>query len=379
MSPVPAVASHRLCSPETAHEEATSMPEQITDSAAATQPAGAASASAAPEQPRVTIAQVAKLAGVSPTTVSHVLSGKRIVGAATRDAVQDAIRTLGYRPNHVARSLRTRRSQMVAVVVPDLTNTYYSVLTRGLADAIVGAAYGTYVCNTDGIAEREAGFLHDVVDRGADGIVLASVDDASVGARNAADFGTPVVCIGGSIDHPRVDVVTTDDVAGSYAATLHLIGRGSQRIGMIQGPPESGLLRVEGFLKAMAEAGRPVDDGMLARGDWTRQGGRDAMRALMSLPDPPDAVFCANDLTAIGAIDLARELGLSVPDDLAVVGYDDVDAATIVTPTLTTVRNPAYETGRKAGELLLSRLRGEYRDTGRTVVLECPLIPRESA
>jgi LacI family transcriptional regulator len=346
------------------------MPEQMTEDEAA---------DAVPEQPRVTISQVARLAGVSPTTVSHVLSGKRLVGAATRGAVQDAIRALDYRPNHVARSLRTRRSQMVAVIVPDLTNTYYSVLTRGLADAIVAAAYGTYVCNTDGIAERESGFLQNVVDRGADGIVLASVDAASAGAITAADFGTPVVCIGGSIDHPRVDVVTADDVAGSYAATLHLIGRGSRRIGMIQGPPESGLLRVEGFLKAMAEAGRHVDASLMAPGDWTRQGGRDAMRTLMSMPSPPDAVFCANDLTAIGAIDVARELRIDVPGDVAIVGFDDVDAATIVTPTLTTVRNPAYETGRKAGELLLSRLRGEYRDTGRTVVLECPLIPRESA
>jgi LacI family transcriptional regulator, galactose operon repressor len=342
-------------------------------------PALRTSAAMIPEQPRVTIAQVARLAGVSPTTVSHVLSGKRIVGAATRIAVQDAIRTLGYRPNHVARSLRTRRSQMIAVIVPDLTNTYYSVLTRGLADVTVGAAYGTYVCNTDGIPERESGFLQNVVDRGADGIVLASVDSASAGAVAAADFGTPVVCIGGSIDHPRVDVVTTDDTAGSYAATMHLIGRGCARVGMIQGPADTGLLRVDGYLKAISEAGRPIDDTLRASGDWTRQGGRDAMHALMSLPNPPDAVFCANDLMAIGAMDVARELGCDIPGDVAIAGFDDVDAATIVSPTLTTVRNPAYETGRKAGELLLSRLRGEYRDTGRTVVLDCPLVPRESA
>jgi LacI family transcriptional regulator len=348
------------------------MAEQTTDQTAAP-------VSDAPEPSRVTIAQVARLAGVSPTTVSHVLSGKRIVGAATRDSVQDAIRTLGYRPNHVARSLRTRRSQMVAVIVPDLTNTYYSVLTRGLADAIVSAAYGTYVCNTDGSAERETDLLQNVVDRGADGIVLASVDAASAGAVSAADSGTPVVCIGGRIDHPRVDAVTTDDVSGSYAATLHLIGRGARRVGMIPGPPESGLLRVEGFLKAMTEAGRVVDDDLIAPGDWTRQGGHDAMRTLMTRPSPPDAVFCANDLTAIGAIDVARELGVRVPEDVAIVGFDDIDAATIVTPTLTTVRNPAYEIGRRAGELLLSRLRGEYKETGRTVVLECPLVPRESA
>jgi LacI family transcriptional regulator, galactose operon repressor len=329
---------------------------------------------------RVTITQVAALAGVSPTTVSHVLSGKRIVAAETRGTVHEAIRALGYRPNTIARSLRTRRSQMVAVVVPDITNTFYSVLTRGLADTVDGAGYGTYVCNTDGKVERETKFLQDILDRGADGIVMASVDTASVGALVPADMGVPVVCIGGAIDHPRVDLVTSDDEVGSYEVTRHLIARGVRRIAMIEGPPDSGPARIAGFRRAMRESGRRVDRGLMVSGDWTRLGGREAMRALLGRPPRrrPDAVFCANDLMAIGAVDAVHEEGLLVPGDVAVGGFDDVDAATIVTPALTTAQNPAYDIGVNAGQLLMSRLEGEYDGDGRTVSLPCHLVVRDS-
>jgi LacI family transcriptional regulator len=334
-----------------------------------------------PDQPRVTITQVAALAGVSPTTVSHVLSGKRLVAEDTRKTVHEAIRTLGYRPNHVARSLRTRRSHMIAVVVPDVTNTFYSVLTRGLADTVDGQGYGTYVCNTDGMLEREATFLDDMLDRGADGIVLAAVDVASVGALKPADLGVPVVSVGGGLDHPRIDVVTIDDEQGSYEVTRHLLSREVRRVAMVEGPSESGATRIAGFCRAMQEAGRSVDDRLMVTGDWTRRGGHDAMQRLLDRPAPqrPDAVFCANDLMAIGAIDALREAGLSVPGDVAVAGFDDVDAATIVHPSLTTVLNPAYDIGVNAGRLLVSRLSGDYDGDGREVGLPCPLVVRESA
>jgi LacI family transcriptional regulator len=330
---------------------------------------------------RVTITQVAALAGVSPTTVSHVLSGKRIVAAETRGTVHEAIRALGYRPNHVARSLRTRRSQMVAVVVPDITNTFYSVLTRGLADTVDGAGYGTYVCNTDGKLDRETKFLDDILDRGADGIVMASVDTGSVGALGPADMGVPVVCIGGAINHPRVDLVTTDDELGSYAVTRHLLARKVRRVAMIEGPAESGPGRIAGFRRAMKESRRRVDRALTVRGDWTRHGGYEAMHALLARPASrwPDAVFCANDLMAIGAVDAVHEKGLEVPGDIAVAGFDDVDVATIVNPALTTAQNPAYDIGVNAGRLLMSRLSGEYDGNGRTITLPCPLVVRDSA
>jgi LacI family transcriptional regulator len=328
---------------------------------------------------RVTIAHVASRAGVSPTTVSHVLSGKRVVSAATRRTVMDAIGDLGYRPNYVARGLRTRQSHMLAVVVPDITNPFYAVLTRGLADAVDAAGYGTYVCNTDGRHDRERKFFEDVMDRGADGIVFASGETASEITFGPADYDTPIVCIGDHLDHPLCDAVIPDDEAGSQAAAAFLAKRGYQRIGMIQGPPKYGGERTAGFRSAMRAAKRKVPAKLLVRGDWTRKGGYRAMKTLMALPDPPDAVFCANDLMAIGALDVAHELGLEVPADLAIIGFDDVDAATIVWPTLTTVRNPAYEAGSTAGDLLLGRMSGRYSGEGRTVVLPCPLVTRGSA
>jgi LacI family transcriptional regulator len=328
---------------------------------------------------RVTIAHVATLAGVSPTTVSHVLSGKRVVGATTRDTVMDAIRELGYRPNHVARNLRTRQSHMIAVVVPDITNPFYAVLSRGLADAVDEAGYGSYVCNTDGQHERERKFFQDVMDRGVDGIVFASGETASGVKFGPGDHTTPIICIGDELDHPLCDAVRPDDEAGSREAAAYLVSRGYRRIGMIQGPPRYGAQRTAGFRSAMQAAKRKAPAELMVRGDWTRRGGQEAMRRLMSLSRRPDAVFCANDLMAIGALDVAHELGLDVPDDVAIMGFDDVDAATIVTPQLTTVRNPAYESGSTAGDLLLSRMVRRYTGPGRTVVLPCPLVVRGTA
>lgn len=335
----------------------------------------------APDETRVTLVQVAKLAGVSPTTVSHVLSGKRWVAEATQESVRNVIRELGYRPNNVARSLRTRRSRMVAVVVPDITNTFYAVLTRGLADAVDGAGYGTYVCNTDGNPEREDAFLADVLDRGVDGVVMAAGPTGTQMPTGPPAPGVPTVCVGGSRDDaPRVDLVMPDDRVGSHAAVTHLIRRGARRIAMIEGPLPSGSAREDGYRQALAENGIAVEPDLMVRGDWTRPGGRRAMHQLFSVSDHrPDAVFCANDLTAVGAIDAVHELHLTVPDDVAIVGFDDVDAATIVNPPLTTVRNPAYEIGRTAGELLLSRMDGTYDGEGRAVILPCPLVVRESA
>jgi len=328
---------------------------------------------------RVTIAHVADRAGVSPTTVSHVLSGKRVVGASTRETVLAAIRELGYRPNHVARNLRTRQSRMLAVVVPDITNPFYAVLTRGLADAVDAAGYGTFVCSTDGQHDRERRLFEDVMDRGADGIVFASGETASEITFGPGDLSTPIVCIGDHLDHPMCDAVIPDDESGSREAAAFLAARGYSAIAMVQGPPRYGAPRTAGFCAAMEAARRPVPADYLVRGDWTRKGGYQAMQALMALPERPDAVFCANDLMAIGALDVAHELGLRVPEDVAVVGFDDVDAATIVTPQLTTVRNPAYEAGSTAGDLVLSRMSGRYAGAGRTVVLPCPLIERGTA
>lgn len=328
---------------------------------------------------RATIAEVAALAGVSPTTVSHVFSGKRLVSGPTRERVHEAVKTLGYRPNNVARSLRTSRSKVVAVIVPDVTNPFYGMLTRGLADAVQQADYATFVCNTDGALARERTFIEDVVDRGVDAVVMGAVNVPADVVTAMADAGVPFVCVGTDIEHPRVDRIVADDESGSLSAVEHLLRGGPAPVAMVSGPGGSGAARVDGYRRALEAAGLPFQPEMVVHGDWTRQGGRRAMRELLGRSTRPRAVFCANDLMAIGAMDEIREAGLRIPEDVRLVGFDDIEAATLVSPALTTVRNPSYEAGSTAGSLLLARMSGEDAPEQRTVVLPCRLVQRASA
>ena len=331
-----------------------------------------------PRTGRANISDVARASGVSTTTVSHVLTGKRPVAAATRLRVETAVRELQYRPNHVARNLRVGSSQMIAMVVPDITNPYYGLLTRGLADAL-GADYGTWVCNTDGSAKRERRFIADVTARGADGLVIASVEPDQERTGASIWSTTPTVCVGDSVDHPLVDRVIAADGEASQAAVEHLLTRGAKRVAIIQGPRTLGQSRAVGYEAALLAAGVSAPRQLRVHGDWTRSSGRAAMHRLMRLSHRPDAVFCANDLMAIGALDAARELGLRVPDDVRVVGFDDIEAASLVSPALTTIANPAYETGWSAGKLVLDRLLDRHTGSRRTVVLPCRLIVRETS
>jgi LacI family transcriptional regulator, galactose operon repressor len=327
---------------------------------------------------RSTIGEVAELAKVSPTTVSHVLSGNRPVATATRSRVEHAIAELGYRPNGLARSLRTQRSDTIALIIPDITNPYYPVMARGLDDAMAGR-YRTLICNTDARRERELEFAADVSDRLVDGIVIVAFRIEGPDLADILANGMPVVSLGENVNDPRVDVVLTDDEHGAFEATQHLLGKGHRRIGMIRGAEGTGLSRETGYLRALEAGGVASDPGLSAIGGWTRPGGCQAMKTLLALRDPPSGVFCANDLMAIGAMDAARESGLSLPRDLALVGYDDIEAAALVHPPLTTVMNPAYEAGRTAGGLLLDRMEGRYTGEHREVVLRSQLVERESA
>lgn len=339
-----------------------------------------------PESPagteRVTIGHVARAAGVSSTTVSHVLSGKRPVGAATQTKVLAAVRELGYRPNSVARSLRTRRSQMIALIVPDITNPFYGVVTRGLADTLDDAGYRSYVCNTDGSAQRERDFVDDALDRGVDGLVMASVRLQPADVVTISRARKPLVLLGDSAENPGVDQVTVDDRAGARMATEHLIAGGAERVAMITGPAGTSPDRVKGYADALAAAGRSFDPLLTREGTWMRDSGRTGMLSLMAMDPRPDAVFCANDLMAIGAMDAARELGLAMPEDVALVGFDDIEAAALLTPPLTTVVNPAYEIGEAAGRLMLDRTvtgkRSVPEGASRRVVLPCRIAERRS-
>lgn len=328
----------------------------------------------------MTIADVATHAGVSKTTVSHVLSGNRPVSSDTRTRVELAIDELGYRPDGIARSLRTRRTHMVALIIPDITNPFYPALARGLEQEMGGSGYRAFICNSDGETEQELGFLAEVCDRRVDGIVLDSFHLTEEDVRDVTGGHVPVVWIGDSPDaHPEVDSVRPDDEHGAFEATMHLVERGHRAIAMIDGPAGSGTSRRHGYLRALTHAGLTPTPASPLRSDWTRGAGARALPRLMAGVPRPTAVFCSNDRTAIGVLDAAHDVGIPVPDDLAVVGFDDIEEAAMTTPPLTTVANPARETGRAAGRLLRDRMSGSYRGAARAVTLPASLVVRATS
>jgi LacI family transcriptional regulator len=323
------------------------------------------------------IEDVAKAAGVSVTTVSHALSGRRPVSALASERVNAAVRELGYRPNALARSLRTRRSLTVALLIPDITNPFYPVLARGLQDALGGAGYHALICNTDAEPGLERELLDDLAQRQVDGMVVMASGLTAEDVAPYVDAGIAIVSLGRRIDHPLVDVVESDNAAGAALAARHLIALGHTRIGLIAGTGLTGELRTAGFRRTLAAAGLPGPDDLVAQGDWTREGGETAAHLLLDGQDVT-ALFAANDLMAIGAMDAATARAISVPDGVSLVGYDDIDAARLLRPALTTVRNPAYEMGRAAGRLLTERLTGERRKGRDEIVLSCALVERAS-
>jgi DNA-binding LacI/PurR family transcriptional regulator len=327
-----------------------------------------------------TIEAVAAAAGVSKTTVSHVLSGNRPVARATAARVRRVIDELGYRPNTVAQALKMARSHTIGLVVPDVTNPFYPALARGLQAALIDAGYLLLLADTGGDPDAERAFIAEALQRRVDALVVSAFGLTEDELERLAGAVVPVVAVGAELAGSRLDCVTADDERAAADAVAHLRARGHERIATIAGPAGTAVAdrRLRGFTQALEREGL-LDPALVIHGDFTRDGGRDAAESFLQQDARrPSAVFCANDLMAIGALDAARIAGRTVPGDLAVVGVDDIDAAGLVAPALTTVRIPAGDIGRVAGELLLSRMEPEARRAPRTILVGHELIVRDS-
>ncbi|MER5651293.1 substrate-binding domain-containing protein [Streptosporangium sp. NPDC002524] len=330
---------------------------------------------------RPSITRVARLAGVSATTVSHALNGRRPVAEETRRRVQAAIDQLGYRPNVLARGLRTSRSQTIGLIIPDITNPFYPALARGLQDVLGPAGYDEIISNTDGDRELERAAIDQMIARQVDGLAFAVFHTHAEDLLPVIGAGIPVVRLGGRLVQAGVDVVHSDDEGGAAEATRYLLERGYRRIGFVCGPHAEGPAaeRVAGYRSALLAAGADADPRLVAHTHFSRAGGSSGTGRLLDLPEPPDAVLCANDIMAIGALDTAEERGLRVPADLAVMGFDDIEAASLVSPGLTTMANPAREIGQACARRLLERLRGGTAELSAETVIPARLVRRRSA
>ncbi|WP_270367160.1 LacI family DNA-binding transcriptional regulator [Microbacterium algeriense] len=326
------------------------------------------------------IGDVAADTGLSATTVSHALSGRRPVSEQTRQRVLASVAKLGYRPNLVAKALRDRATLTVAVIVADIANPFYPVLTGALNRRLSAEGYVSFICNTDGLAELEERFLLEMRDRNVDGIVVQTLATDVRRIREMAGPAMPLVILTNEDVADDVDHVGIDDDRGIGAAVSHLVAGGRRRIGFISGPlgSEPGESRQQAFRTAMERDGRPVDEKLIGQAPYTREGGYAAFERMRREGGRFDALMCANDLMAIGAIDAARALGLRVPEDVAVIGFDDIETAGLMTPRLTTVRNPAASIGEAAADALLRRLHAPDAEPQR-IALPTELVVRDSA
>ncbi|HVL23914.1 MAG TPA: LacI family DNA-binding transcriptional regulator [Thermomicrobiales bacterium] len=329
------------------------------------------------------------MAGVSQAVVSYVLNDNQTVSISpvTRQRVLDVIAELDYVPNTAARSLRSQRTATIAAIIPDIANPYYPTFVRGIQDVARAQGFDVLTYNTDGKRDLEHHAL-DAARRGrVDGLILTpfhlTVDDL----LPILGEGTPITLLsemrvdGDAAAHLPLDSVSVSGELAAREVVNYLIDRGHTHIGMIAGqsstPPRE--TRVLGYRRALAEHHLPLEELLIRGGDFSEEGGYDAMRELIALDPRPTAVFAANDLMAMGALLAAREAGLSVPDDIALAGFDDIPAARLVHPALTTIDQQANLSGRRAAELLLSRLTGAFMGPHRAEHLGFRLVVRESA
>jgi len=328
------------------------------------------------------IKDIAEDAGVSIATVSRVLNNSQPVSEELRRRVMDSVERLNYQPNLVARSLRTRRTLVVGVLVPNISNPYFTDIVRAIEDVAMEAGYVVTVCSSDQDLQKEQRYLQVLRHRLVDGALVAVADRLQSDVSPLLASDVPVVLVDRRAEGAACDSVTVDVRQGAYQAVEHLISRGYRRIAIIAGPDSvsTAVDKLEGYKQALRDNGLPVDDNLIFMGNYTEEGGAEMARQMFQMPEPPRAVLVANNLMALGFFRIVREYGLRVPHDVAYVSFDDSKWASLVTPPVTLVDQPTYEVGRIATELLLDRMQGDEADdtTPRRVVLRPRMIIRGS-
>jgi LacI family transcriptional regulator len=327
-------------------------------------------------RPRVTIRDVAEKAGVSVATVSKVINDRYGVAAGTNAKVRAVIDELGYEASIVAQSLRNHRTNVIGILVADI-EPFSAELLKGAAKAMHETGFELVVYSAGGRAEKRVGWEARYLSR----LSGTLIDGALLVTPTVVDvhYGAPIVAVDPHTGPSSLPTVDSDNLRGAQLATEHLLALGHRRIAMVAGRPDlqSAQLREGGFRDAMCAAGVPVDEALVQVGNYEPSASADAARRLLALPDPPTAIFAANDMSAIATVGVAAELGLRVPEDLSVVGFDNIPESALTSPPLTTVEQSIREMGRLAIELLVKLIRGEPIEQTH-ITLDTKLVLRSS-
>ncbi len=317
-----------------------------------------------------TIKQIAERASVSAATVSHVINNTRYVSDEVRARVDAAVAALGYVPNAVARSLRMQGTQTLGMMIPNICNNFFAELVRAVEDECYRQGYSLILCNSEDDPAKQIAYLRILMSKRVDGlVVISSGRDDDLRALLATTW-LPLVIVDREIEGVSADLVEVDHEHGGYLAARHLLDLGHRHIAAIGGPSDLivSRQRIFGFERALREAGIPHRGDYLVNANFTTQGGYEAARRLLALAKRPTGVFACNDLLALGAIHAIREARLSVPEDISIVGFDDIALAAFVSPRLTTIRQPKQRIGELAAQLLIGRIKGQRDEVLRKVL-----------
>lgn len=326
-----------------------------------------------------TLKEVAERAGVSPASASRALSGGDGVRESVRARILEAAQKLSYRPNRAARDLRVRSSRAVGVLIPDIENPFFTSLVCGIEDALRKTEFSLLLASYDEDPDQEERRLEVFRAEGVRGLIFAASRAPSRLYADLAKEGIALVAVSRDIARLPVDQVSVANKEGAFAATSHLIELGHSRIAIINGPLvfTTARDRQAGYEQAFCEAGLTVDESLIVHCDFNQIGGHSGMQHLLGLPVPPTAVFAGSNLLTLGALQAIHEGHLRIPEEIAIVGFDEMPWAMSLRPPLTTVAQPAFDVGRTAAELLMGRVR-EPDLPRRSVVLETKLIVRSS-
>jgi LacI family transcriptional regulator len=311
----------------------------------------------------VTIYDVAREAGVSMATVSRVVNGNPNVKPQTRKKVLNAIERLGYRPNAVARGLASKKTTTVGVIIPDISSLFFSELARGIEDIATMYKYNIILCNSDQRLEKELQQINTLLEKQVDGMLFMGAEIKEEHLQVLTSASVPTVLAATRDVDNKLPSVSIDHFQAGYDATKALIDRGNRRIAMITGPlsdPLAGLMRYEGYKQALADAGIALEEDLVGTGNLFYESGLAATKKFLELKEPPTAIFAASDEMAIGAIHAVLDSGLSVPNDIEVIGHDNIRLADMVRPRLTSVVQPMYDIGAVAMRLLTKYMNNEH-------------------
>lgn len=325
------------------------------------------------------IGDVARAAQVSKSTVSRVINNPELVSPETVERVRRVMRELNFSPNKLAQDLRKGHVKVLGVLVPDITNPFYTSVVRGIEDTTNSWGYNIILCNTDGDLEKERSYLEMLQGR-VDGLVFTPALEEDRNVDLVQQLSRPVVLLSRKLAGFESDLVKVDNVQGAFQVVSYLLQLGHRRIATIAGTPgtTTGNERLAGYREAFSSMGLQVDESIIRYGDFRQQAGFSLASELLTLSEPPSAIFVANNFMLVGALLAIREKGVRVPEDISLAGFDEIPSAELIEPQLTTVIQPTYDMGKAAARLLLRRIQGNVKPKTQTIILSPKLVIRDS-